>query len=169
MLHYPQRTHGAGQGGQEGRVCRLPPVCCFNVLLFWSLERSRFIISRCPPSPSPPPQTPFSLLTSPVGCGVFSLKSFLESSDSNEEQDTEMKIEVMKPNEEEQFCSLHELIIKGQNGKFTSLDRSKCVYIRLRVLQGDLAQAKKENPLLFKKTTGNFRNDSSGGLHQRCY
>jgi hypothetical protein len=83
----------------------------------------------------------------------MSLKAYLESSESSEEQDTEMKIDVMKPNEEDNFSQLHELIIKGQTGKYTSLDRSRCVF-SLRVLQGDLGQVRKENALLFKKTTG---------------
>lgn len=72
--------------------------------------------------------------------------------------------------DEDNFYQLHEHVIRGNQSKFSVLDRAKGVTVKLRMLTGDLMrvrpdiadtsaspllhQVRKENPLLFKKGTG---------------
>lgn len=46
------------------------------------------------------------------------------------------------------FSSMHDFIIRDDRSKFTSMDGS--VVIKLRVLSGELAQARREHPTIFK-------------------
>lgn len=114
----------------------------------------------------------------PYGVGVLPLASLVNGTLGNEGVDAEEKEHSFKlfTCEEKDFHQLHEMIIKKSSGKYSPINansnNSFGIVVSIKLLHGELFQARQEQPLLFQGTTitrkigfpdiimpGAFRND----------
>uniref|UniRef100_T1IUW7 Dedicator of cytokinesis protein 3 n=1 Tax=Strigamia maritima TaxID=126957 RepID=T1IUW7_STRMM len=90
----------------------------------------------------------------PLGCAVLNLSEVLIDKEYSSGEDKEFSTKVFTCNESE-FYQLHEYIIKKQTNKCSPLPGQPNfgIVVSVKVLQGEMAQVRQENPLVFKSVT----------------
>lgn len=107
-------------------------------------EPSKKISTLSAPSPA-------SYYKRPLGVAVLNISEMLKF---NSNQEEEFTFRVFQTDEKE-FCQLHDILIRKQNGKYSQLSNQPNVgiVISLRILNGDLRKIREENPLAFKNVS----------------
>ncbi|XP_063227619.1 dedicator of cytokinesis protein 3 [Bacillus rossius redtenbacheri] len=99
-----------------------------------------------------PPPPPHQLFKRPHGCAVLPVSEVLLAKEAGEEREFTFRV---YQGEERDFHQLHEMIIKKQTSKYSPLSGQPNygIVISLKMLHGELAQVREENPLLFKNVS----------------
>ncbi|XP_038005510.1 dedicator of cytokinesis protein 3 isoform X3 [Motacilla alba alba] len=86
----------------------------------------------------------------PYGCAVLSIMDVLQSiSEIKEEKDFVLKVYTC--NNENEWCQIHENIIRKSSTKYTAPSSNYGLIISLQLLRGDMEQIRRENPMIFNR------------------
>nr|XP_047925166.1 dedicator of cytokinesis protein 3 isoform X19 [Anser cygnoides] len=86
----------------------------------------------------------------PYGCAVLSIMDVLQSiSEIKEEKDFVLKVYTC--NNENEWCQIHENIIRKSSTKYTAPSSNYGLIISLQLLRGDMEQVRRENPMIFNR------------------
>ncbi|KAK2187560.1 hypothetical protein NP493_162g07017 [Ridgeia piscesae] len=99
-------------------------------------------------------KTPTTMYRRPYGCAVLSLREILQTNQEQTEEAREFHMKVYCCGETD-FPQLHESLVKKQNAKFSlsSNQSSSGLMVALRLLHGDIEQARKKQPILLRGIT----------------
>ncbi|XP_066414386.1 dedicator of cytokinesis protein 3 isoform X2 [Molothrus aeneus] len=86
----------------------------------------------------------------PYGCAVLSIMDVLQSlSEIKEEKDFVLKVYTCT--NENEWCQIHENIIRKSSTKYTAPSSNYGLIISLQLLRGDMEQIRRENPMIFNR------------------
>uniref|UniRef100_A0A8B9NEE4 Dedicator of cytokinesis 3 n=1 Tax=Accipiter nisus TaxID=211598 RepID=A0A8B9NEE4_9AVES len=106
-----------------------------------TVGKTNSILARCPPHLH---------YRRPYGCAVLSIMDVLQSiSEIKEEKDFVLKVYTC--NNENEWCQIHENIIRKSSTKYTAPSSNYGLIISLQLLRGDMEQIRRENPMIFNR------------------
>ncbi|XP_058855498.1 dedicator of cytokinesis protein 3-like isoform X10 [Acipenser ruthenus] len=86
----------------------------------------------------------------PYGCAVLSMSDILQSiSELKEEKDFVLKVYTC--NNENEWCQIHENIIRKSSTKYTAPSTNYGLIISLQLLRGEMELIRRENPMIFNR------------------
>ncbi|RXM93907.1 Dedicator of cytokinesis protein 3 [Acipenser ruthenus] len=86
----------------------------------------------------------------PYGCAVLSMIDILQSiSELKEEKDFVLKVYTC--NNENEWCQIHENIIRKSSTKYTAPSTNYGLIISLQLLRGEMELIRRENPMIFNR------------------
>ncbi|XP_034021811.1 dedicator of cytokinesis protein 3-like [Thalassophryne amazonica] len=86
----------------------------------------------------------------PYGCAILAMSDVLQTiSELKEEKDFVLKVYMC--NNENEWFQIHENIIRKSSTKYTAPSTNYGLIISLQLLRGDMAQIRRENPLIFSR------------------
>ncbi|KAJ7999325.1 hypothetical protein DPEC_G00193210 [Dallia pectoralis] len=92
----------------------------------------------------------------PYGCAVLAMSDVLHTiSELKEEKDFVLKVYVC--NNENEWCQIHENIIRKSSTKYTAPSTNYGLIISLQLLRGEMEQIKRENPVIFNRSVAMTR------------
>uniref|UniRef100_A0A669QJ03 Dedicator of cytokinesis 3 n=1 Tax=Phasianus colchicus TaxID=9054 RepID=A0A669QJ03_PHACC len=110
----------------------------------WEMSLSRMLLNDSKKGP------PHLHYRRPYGCAVLSIMDVLQSiSEIKEEKDFVLKVYTC--NNENEWCQIHENIIRKSSTKYTAPSSNYGLIISLQLLRGDMEQVRRENPMIFNR------------------
>uniref|UniRef100_A0A8C3LVU7 Dedicator of cytokinesis 3 n=1 Tax=Chrysolophus pictus TaxID=9089 RepID=A0A8C3LVU7_CHRPC len=110
----------------------------------WEISLSRMLLNDSKKGP------PHLHYRRPYGCAVLSIMDVLQSiSEIKEEKDFVLKVYTC--NNENEWCQIHENIIRKSSTKYTAPSSNYGLIISLQLLRGDMEQVRRENPMIFNR------------------
>ncbi|XP_048110330.1 dedicator of cytokinesis protein 3 isoform X2 [Alosa alosa] len=86
----------------------------------------------------------------PYGCAVLAMSDVLQTiSEMKEEKDFVLKVYTC--NNENEWCQIHENIIRKSSTKYTAPSTNYGLVISLQLLRGEIEQVQKDNPMVFNR------------------